>query len=913
MRLLIIIALLGVQLAAQTAVDTYYSGVNVSSASFITNLQTTIRSPYTRIIYEQFDETNVANFASRDTTYSRKVVTCVYSGLNYVYTPPFKWYGTVGVNVDSSFSREHSWCQSWMPTKDTVGFENRAEYSDQHHLFPTNQKYANGVRNNHPEGIVTTVTSSYLLCKYGQNAAGETVFEPRNSHKGDFARALLYMSVRYNGINGYDWTFNHLNAVTLPDSLHEAPQDLSLLLQWSKDDPPDAWETARNNYIETVQGNRNPFVDHPEWVNYINFNDLTKLTPTYSVEPTNYVTNLAVGNLSTSSFDITWTNAVMGTQAPSGYLLEIFSGNDDYFIPADGSSYADDTDLSDTRGVVNITNSGTITYSFSGLTAGATYYIRVFSYNGTTTSTNYKIDGTVPYTSATVLSGSLATEPTNYVSNFSTSNATASAIQLNWTDAAVGTQVPAGYLIIASTSSSIANPSDGVTYVNDLDLSNGLGKVNVDYSAADSYTFFNLTGNTRYYFKIFSYYGTGSAINYKTDGTVPAVNDSTLSILNAGDILIIGFNMDDPDEFAFIPLVDLPAGIIINFTDNGWLSTGSLKTGEGILVWTAPVGGVTTGTIVNVSSATPSIGSIVSSGSFLLSASGDQILAYTGTSSIPNFIYAVNDSGSSWQATALSANSSALPAGLANGVSAVALNEIDNAIFSGTISSDHTQLQIDVGNKLNWTGSNSVRQSMPSGVWALPVELESFNAYCNSGRVSLTWRTATEVNNYGFEVERLQNYKITKLQDRNWEKVGFVNGAGNSNSPKEYRFTDNSSTVGRYLYRLKQIDNDGKFAYSKEVEVEVSTPLDFALEQNYPNPFNPVTRIQYAVGRQQNVSLKVYDVLGKEVALLVNEKQEPGVYNYELGIRNYELSSGIYFYQLQAGAFVQTKKMVILK
>lgn len=231
MRLLIIVVLLGVQLAAQTAVDTYYSGIDASNASFITTLQTRIRSPYTRIAYDQFDETNVANFASRDTTGGQKVVTCVYSGEQYVYTAPFAW---------GHFSREHSWCQSWMPTVNASGFTNLPEYSDQHHIFPTNQDQVNGVRNNHPEGIVTSVTSSYLLGKYGQNASGQTVYEPRNSHKGDFARALLYMSVRYNGVSGYDWTFNHLNNVILPDSLSEAPQDLNLLLQWSKNDPPDA-------------------------------------------------------------------------------------------------------------------------------------------------------------------------------------------------------------------------------------------------------------------------------------------------------------------------------------------------------------------------------------------------------------------------------------------------------------------------------------------------------------------------------------------------------------------------------------------------------------------------------------------------------------------------------------------------
>ncbi len=212
-------------------ITNYYNSIDTTRSTFVTDLQNIIY-PHNRITYDNYDETNVANFASRDTTNGQRVVTCVYSGLNYVYTPPFKWYGTAGVNVDSGFSREHSWCQSWMPSVNASGFTSRPEYSDQHHLYPTNQKYANEPRNNHPHGIVATVTSSYLECKLGKDANGYTVFEPRNSHKGDVARAMLYMAVCYNGKDGYDWTFNHLNNVILPDSMKEGPEDLNTLLAW---------------------------------------------------------------------------------------------------------------------------------------------------------------------------------------------------------------------------------------------------------------------------------------------------------------------------------------------------------------------------------------------------------------------------------------------------------------------------------------------------------------------------------------------------------------------------------------------------------------------------------------------------------------------------------------------------------
>jgi hypothetical protein len=148
------------------------------------------------------------------------------------------------------------------------------EYADQHHLFVVNQNNANAVRSNHPLGEVVNVTSSYLQGTYGTDVNGHSVYEPRESHKGNAARALLYMSLRYNGIGGQNWTFNHLNSVVLP-ALNEDPQVVQQLLQWHLADPPDAEEISRNDYVQSIQGNRNPFVDHPSWVDFINFADLS--------------------------------------------------------------------------------------------------------------------------------------------------------------------------------------------------------------------------------------------------------------------------------------------------------------------------------------------------------------------------------------------------------------------------------------------------------------------------------------------------------------------------------------------------------------------------------------------------------------------------------------------------------------
>lgn len=208
----------------------------------------------------------------------------------------------------------------------------------------------------------------------------------------------------------------------------------------------------------------------------------------------------------------------------------------------------------------------------------------------------------------------------------------------------------------------------------------------------------------------------------------------------------------------------------------------------------------------------------------------------------------------------------------------------------------------------------------------LPVELTSFTAVTKGNNILLNWQTATEINNYGFEVERTLTRPSPDVGEggeagRGWEKIGFVNGNGNSNSPKQYSFTDNNPIGGsKFNYRLKQIDNDGQFEYSNIIEVEIF-PGRFELFQNYPNPFNPSTIIKYTVVVDANsapttpVKLIIYDALGNEVAIVVNEEKSAG--SYEVDFDSFTvvggLSSGVYFYQLQAGSFIQTRKMILLQ
>ena len=195
----------------------------------------------------------------------------------------------------------------------------------------------------------------------------------------------------------------------------------------------------------------------------------------------------------------------------------------------------------------------------------------------------------------------------------------------------------------------------------------------------------------------------------------------------------------------------------------------------------------------------------------------------------------------------------------------------------------------------------------------LPVELTSFTALLRSSSVELNWQTATEINNYGFEIERASVIS-NEVRNLNWQKVGFVQGHGNSNSTKQYSFTDDLALdkTLKFSYRLKQIDNDGTFKYSKEVEVNTQLPTKSSLSQNYPNPFNPSTLISYQISVNSFVTLKVYDVLGKEVATLVNESKEAG--NYEITFNASKLASGVYFYRLQGeNGLLATKKFMLVK
>ncbi len=226
---------------------------------------------------------------------------------------------------------------------------------------------------------------------------------------------------------------------------------------------------------------------------------------------------------------------------------------------------------------------------------------------------------------------------------------------------------------------------------------------------------------------------------------------------------------------------------------------------------------------------------------------------------------------------------------------------------------------------LTWTleggtidaGANTVTLSGIDGfsLWTLgnidfpmPVTLSSFNSVVTNRSIKLNWVTETELNNSGFEIQRA----VISNQLSDYSKIGYVEGNGTKNTPTTYTFEDKNLNTGKYKYRLKQVDVNGNFEYFElNGEVEIGVPKKYDVSQNYPNPFNPVTKINFDLPENGLVNIRLYDMLGREVAVIVNEVRNAGYHTVQFDAS--KLSSGIYFYKMNAGKFSGVKKMAVLK
>jgi hypothetical protein len=231
-------------------------------------------------------------------------------------------------------------------------------------------------------------------------------------------------------------------------------------------------------------------------------------------------------------------------------------------------------------------------------------------------------------------------------------------------------------------------------------------------------------------------------------------------------------------------------------------------------------------------------------------------------------------------------------------------------IYAGKYSSGWTLLnQTDAVNH-RITGTVTGFSTFTGGQQSvMPVELSSFGSIVNGRDAKLQWITSSEKNNAGFEIQK----SIVGNQNSEWNKIGYIQGNGTKNTPTNYSFTDAKLNTGKYNYRLKQIDNNGNFAYHNlNNTVEIGAPVKFNLSQNYPNPFNPKTKIDFQIPLDAKVTMKIYDITGREmITLLNNEYKKADYYTVDFNASN--LASGTYFYRITADKFISTKKMLLIK
>jgi hypothetical protein len=567
----------------------------------------------------------------------------------------------------------------------------------------------------------------------------------------------------------------------------------------------------------------------------------------------------------------------------------------------------------------------------SGLSVGNYSSETISNAGGGATTKNVTVSGSVT-----------ALEPTNYPTVFAAILGTPSygKINLTWTDAGTGS-VPDGYLIKGSAVGfgNIANPVDGTQESDDMLVKNIAQGI-------EEASFGDLVENTTYYFKIFSYRGSEANINYKTDGSAPEVSISTNSLPSG---LLFSHNFDysgvltshgwGAHSGAGSNAISTTTGLTYADYQNSAIGNAALVSnlsGEdinfGFTAQSTHGNSVFASFLVNVTDPSSSktgdyffhLGNRNSSSDFTLFAarvgvkitsdvvnfgiSNTSTIAYGTTAFLKNTVYLLiikytintggNDEVSLW----------IVESGVPSTEVAAGTPEVTSTTTAGTDIINAVALR-------QGSNTNSV-QIVVDGIriadgWPqapLPVELTSFTAISKGRGVELVWNTATEVNNYGFEIEK--GRMKDELGSMNWEKIGFVEGNGTTNAPKSYTFVDGSAS-GTVAYRLKQIDRDGSFEYSNQVEVTIAAPKEFALMQNHPNPFNPATAINYTLPVAGHVTLKIYNLIGKEVATLVNGVQDAGVKVAQFDAS--QLPSGIYFYTLRTNSFSATRKMMLLK
>jgi endonuclease I len=375
---LLIALIITTHLSAQPPTGYYDNAGGLSGASLKTALHNIIKD-HTVITYNSI----WTHFTSTDVKPNGKVWD-MYS--DFPGNPPYEYTFSVDQCYEASapyenycYNREHSWPRSW------VGGDIPPMYTDLFHLYPTDA-WVNELRSNFPFGKVNSaVTTTMNGGKLGPNSTAGysgTVFEPIDEYKGDLARTYFYMATRYEDLIA-GWNTNSPQAnVILDGTAFPAfkPWFLDLLMSWHDADPVSQKEIDRNNAVSVIQGNRNPFIDDPGFVQMI-WGDGFEPEPQYHVS-----------DFSANTITLNWVDAV-GPTLPEAYLVRMSD------ISFESISYPDDG-----IPVPNDFRNKNVSYgkqsiTFGGLTPGVVYYFKIFSYRGSGSGIDYKTDGIIPQTS----------------------------------------------------------------------------------------------------------------------------------------------------------------------------------------------------------------------------------------------------------------------------------------------------------------------------------------------------------------------------------------------------------------------------------------------------------------------------------------------------------------------------------
>jgi len=650
----------------------------------------------------------------------------------------------------------------------------------------------------------------------------------------------------------------------------------------------------------------------------------------YNSIPTLYYIALAAAE-SATAVDTTFAT-VHGRVHPQGVSTSVH-----FLYGTTSGSYTDSVEANESP--VSGSSATAVSKTLSGLTIGTTYYYRVAKNNANGYARSNEMSLTTLFSEPTTVSSSAST----------TAGHTTATIR--WTNGN-----GSSHIVVMKQSSAVnSTPIDGAIYTANPAFGSGTQIGSGNYVVAittgaegtqDSVVVTGLQSNTNYYFAVYEFNGSSGSQNYRTSSSL------TGNYITTSHAFSTALSFDGTDDYVNLPVTTTPTA----YTVEMWVKPAVTSDAE-IFVRTDASGPNSAfshqinirngkfehytfdGASYTITSSTSIVANTWYHVAIVAENNSTMKLYVNGTETVTGATI-----GTLWTGGDryyVGSAGGGLPAfqGLideiriwnyARPIAEIAADKDVELAGSETGLIHYWNCNEGSGTSINDSTSNDITGALFNGVaWTssetpLPVELVSFNAFSQGSGVELKWNTATEINNYGFEVERraAENRSLQVNGSLEWKRAGFVEGNGTTNASKEYSFTDSKLSAGKYFYRLKQIDRDGKFSYSQAVEVTIaSTPKEFSLEQNYPNPFNPSTVISYQLPVNSHVTLKVYDAIGREVATLVNEVKEAGSYSVTFsaeggsasGGDGTKLSSGIYFARLQSGDKVQLKKMLLIK